>query len=137
MNEIAEMRHAARLTQQSMSDLLGIPKRTIENWESGVNSPPAWAAELLRFRLEAGKKNDMYTDLRQNIAETIDGGCWEALTGVNWQDGTPWQLYKLERDVEFEGKVWRVIIIEKQTLDPDDITAVDRAEDVLFEAWSL
>lgn len=31
---------AAGLTQQAMSDLLGIPKRNIENWEGGAAEAP-------------------------------------------------------------------------------------------------
>jgi DNA-binding transcriptional regulator YiaG len=37
----------AGLTQQGMSDLLDIPKRTIEKWEQGTNSPPPWAEKLI------------------------------------------------------------------------------------------
>lgn len=35
---IKEARKAAGLTQQALSDWLGIPKRTIENWEGGQRS---------------------------------------------------------------------------------------------------
>ena len=42
-NEIKLARKSAGLTQQSMSEMLGIPKRTIGNWETGVSSPPDWA----------------------------------------------------------------------------------------------
>ena len=53
---IKEARKAAGLTQQAMSDLLKIPKRNIENWEAGKNSPPEWAERLIIKELEAISK---------------------------------------------------------------------------------
>ena len=40
------------LSQQALSEALGVPKRTIENWEGGVNSPPEWVEKLLLERLK-------------------------------------------------------------------------------------
>ena len=48
---IKEARKAAGLTQQGMSDLLGIPKRTLENWDSGKRTPPEWAERLIVEKL--------------------------------------------------------------------------------------
>ena len=36
-----------------MSELLGIPKRTIENWESGSRKCPEWAERLVVEKLES------------------------------------------------------------------------------------
>jgi len=36
-----------------MSDLLGIPKSTIEKWEMGIRKPPEWAAALIIEKLES------------------------------------------------------------------------------------
>ena len=44
---IKEARQAAGLTQKGMSELLFIPLRTIENWESGKRNPPLWAENLI------------------------------------------------------------------------------------------
>ena len=52
MKEIKEARLKAGLTQQEMSELLGIPKRTIEEWEAGRRTPPAWAEKLVKKELE-------------------------------------------------------------------------------------
>ena len=52
MSEIAKWRKAAGLTQQGMSDLFEIPKRTIENWESGSRSPAPWAEKLIVAELK-------------------------------------------------------------------------------------
>ena len=51
-NKIKAARKAAGLTQQKMSDILGIPKRTIENWDSGQRNPAPWAIKLIIEELE-------------------------------------------------------------------------------------
>lgn len=48
---IKEARMNAGLSQRAMSRELGIPCRTIENWESGQRTPPSWAVELIVDRL--------------------------------------------------------------------------------------
>lgn len=48
---IKEARLAAGLTQKGMSDTLGIPKRTIEDWEGGRRTPPEWVANLVIEKL--------------------------------------------------------------------------------------
>lgn len=53
MTTIKEARHKAGLSQQKMSDLLGIPKSTIEKWEMGIRKPPEWAAALIVEKLES------------------------------------------------------------------------------------
>lgn len=51
-NPIKDARTAANLTQQQMSDLLEIPKRTIENWEGGQRQCPKWAERLIVAELK-------------------------------------------------------------------------------------
>jgi DNA-binding transcriptional regulator YiaG len=53
MMTIKEARIAANLTQQQMSDLLGIPKRTIEDWESGTRKPPEYVERLVVEKLNS------------------------------------------------------------------------------------
>lgn len=36
-----------------MSDLLKIPKSTIEKWEMGIRKPPEWAVMLIFEKLES------------------------------------------------------------------------------------
>ena len=55
MRQIKEARKAAGLSQQKMSDALGIPRRTIEQWETGKRSCPEWAAPLKITRSLAQK----------------------------------------------------------------------------------
>lgn len=41
-NRIAEARKNAGLTQKALSELSGIPKRTIEDWEAQKSEPSAF-----------------------------------------------------------------------------------------------
>lgn len=50
---IKELRSETGLSQTEFGKRLGgIPLRTIQNWESGVRTPPAWALELIAYRVE-------------------------------------------------------------------------------------
>ncbi len=54
---IKEARTAAGLSRPQMSKLChDLPVRTIENWESGINRPPAWAEKLIIEKLENYQK---------------------------------------------------------------------------------
>lgn len=47
MSSIREARKRAGLTQKSMSEMMGIPKRTIEDWERGIMNPPSYVERLV------------------------------------------------------------------------------------------
>lgn len=49
---IKEARLNAGLTQQRMSEVFEIPKRTIENWETGKRTTPAYVEKLVIRELE-------------------------------------------------------------------------------------
>lgn len=50
---IKELRALTGLTQSEFGKRLGgIPLRTIQNWESGDRTPPAWTLELIAYRVE-------------------------------------------------------------------------------------
>lgn len=57
MNRIKEARIRAGLTQEAMSKLMEIPKRSIENWEAGVRKPPAYVERFILKELEEIYKN--------------------------------------------------------------------------------
>ena len=40
------------LTQQEFSKAYGVPLRTLQNWELGVNIPPSYVLDLLEFRIK-------------------------------------------------------------------------------------
>ncbi|WP_353937750.1 helix-turn-helix domain-containing protein [uncultured Acidaminococcus sp.] len=52
MTSIKEARQAAGLTQQGVTNTLGIPKRTLQDWESGKRTPPGWAEALVVEKLK-------------------------------------------------------------------------------------
>ena len=52
MSTIREARKAAGLSQQGVTDALGIPRRTLQDWEAGRRTPPGWAEALVVEKLE-------------------------------------------------------------------------------------
>ena len=44
---VKEIREALGITQEAFSQRYNIPKRTIENWESGRRNPPSYVIEML------------------------------------------------------------------------------------------
>ena len=50
---IRDVRQSASLTQKQMSDLLDIPLRTIEDWDSGRRKPPEYVVSLIIYKLTA------------------------------------------------------------------------------------
>lgn len=51
-NKLKEARISAGLTQAKMAELLDIPKRTIEDWEREVRTPPAYVERLVIAELK-------------------------------------------------------------------------------------
>ena len=50
---IKALRTQTGLSQTEFGKRLGgIPLRTIQNWESGERTPPAWTLELIAYRVE-------------------------------------------------------------------------------------
>jgi DNA-binding transcriptional regulator YiaG len=47
-----ELRKQSGMTQQRLAEYFGIPKRTIENWDAGVNQCPAYLLDLMKYKLE-------------------------------------------------------------------------------------
>lgn len=52
---IKEMRAASGMTQQQFSNLLCIPKRSIENWEGGKRECPEYLLRLIEYYLKKEK----------------------------------------------------------------------------------
>ena len=52
MTTIKEARQAAGLSQQGVTDALGIPRRTLQDWEAGKRTPPGWAEALVVEKLK-------------------------------------------------------------------------------------
>lgn len=56
MSKIKALRESTGLTQRAFAELLGIPKRSIENWEGGVSEPPEYVVRLIAFYLAHKEK---------------------------------------------------------------------------------
>ena len=52
MQTIKDMRLSLGMTQVEFAAALGIPRRSVQNWETEVSTPPAYVVDLLRFRIE-------------------------------------------------------------------------------------
>lgn len=50
---IKSLRAAAGLTQAAFAEHLGIPRRTIEDWERELRHAPDYVIKLIAFRLRA------------------------------------------------------------------------------------
>ena len=70
-SKIKEARKAAGLTQQGMSEKLEIPKRNIENWETGKNKCPDWAEKLIVEKLEGMKMRSVYNLTKESVEVNI------------------------------------------------------------------
>ena len=50
---VRALRQKAGLTQAAFAALYEIPKRTLENWEAGVRTPPPYVVRLLEAAVNA------------------------------------------------------------------------------------
>ena len=48
-SEIKDIRSSSGLTQRGFADFLGVSVRTVEAWESGVNTPSGPARRIMSF----------------------------------------------------------------------------------------
>lgn len=49
---IQEIRASTHLSQSEFGKLCGgIPTRTLQNWEGGINTPPAYVISLITYKL--------------------------------------------------------------------------------------
>ncbi len=64
---IKEMRMKLDMTQEVFSQRYNIPKRTIENWESGKRTPPAYVIEMLENAVMHYKPRTMEEILRMPL----------------------------------------------------------------------
>ena len=49
---VKSLRKASGLSQQKFAEYFGIPKRTIENWEAGVNHCAEYLVALMEYKLK-------------------------------------------------------------------------------------
>ncbi len=85
--KIKEARQAAGLTQQEMSARFGIPKRTIENWEAEVRTPPEYIESLLIKELGLKKETTMLSN--RKIEEKIKELKTQMTNRIEWIEEIP------------------------------------------------
>lgn len=49
--KIRRLREVTKLSRREFAEHIGIPLRTIEDWESGRRNPPEYVIELIEFRI--------------------------------------------------------------------------------------
>ena len=56
MTEFKKVREASGMKMKEFAEHFGIPYRTVQNWEAGVNKCPDYLLKLMKFRLDHEKK---------------------------------------------------------------------------------
>ena len=56
-NKIKEIRANTGLSQARFGEAYHIPKRTVQDWESGRRTPPDYVVDLLAFKVQDDLKN--------------------------------------------------------------------------------
>lgn len=55
---IRRLRNESGLSMKEFADHVGIPLRTIEDWEAGKRNPPAYVLNLIEFWVKHEIKNE-------------------------------------------------------------------------------
>lgn len=65
-NKIRELREQTGLSRKDFSIYVGIPLRTIEDWEAGRRTPPEYIPRLIAYQLKYEElKKNMEVDLNE------------------------------------------------------------------------
>lgn len=84
---IKEARTKVGLTQQAMSDLLKIPKRTIEDWETSKRTPPEYVESLIIEKLEKVEKGRIKMTLNKTIENIMKEINFDELRTREYENG--------------------------------------------------
>lgn len=52
MNKFKELRERSRMNMVQFAECFGIPYRTVQNWEAGVNKCPEYLLHLMAYKLD-------------------------------------------------------------------------------------
>lgn len=63
--EIKELRDSVGLTRKEFSEHIGIPVRTLEDWEAGRRTPPEYIPRLIEYQLKYERLLREYTDFEK------------------------------------------------------------------------
>lgn len=65
-DKIKLIREQVGFSMRDLSVFLGIPKRTLENWEYGISAPPRYVVDLIIYKVQHELilfKDQIQTDL--------------------------------------------------------------------------
>lgn len=51
-NPFRELRQLSGMTQEKFSQYFGVSKRSVEDWDRGINKCPDYLLDLMRYKLE-------------------------------------------------------------------------------------
>ena len=51
-NPFRELRQESGMTQEKFSQYFGVSKRSVEDWDRGINKCPEYLLDLMRYKLE-------------------------------------------------------------------------------------
>jgi DNA-binding transcriptional regulator YiaG len=54
-NAFRELRRRSGMTQRAFCQYFSIPRRTVENWDSGVSKCPEYLLALMQYKLDHEK----------------------------------------------------------------------------------
>lgn len=60
---VKEARNAVGMTQKGLSEWLGIPRRTIEDWDSGKSHPKPWIEKLLVDKILNYESDQLFSEI--------------------------------------------------------------------------
>lgn len=60
--KIRELREQTGLTRKDFAEHMGIPLRTVEDWEAGRRTPPEYIPRLMEYQIK-------YEELKQELIE--------------------------------------------------------------------
>jgi len=72
INQIIRLREIFELTQLELATLLGIPLKSIQNWEQGQRIPSPWVIDLIYDRALINKQNSKvltYLEIKRAVKE--------------------------------------------------------------------
>jgi len=71
INQIKRLREIFDLTQLELAALLGIPLKSIQNWEQGQRIPSPWVIDLIYDRALINKQNKVltYLEIKKAVKE--------------------------------------------------------------------
>ena len=74
---IKQLRESIGLTRKEFSEHVGIPVRTLEDWEAGRRTPPEYVPRLIEYQLK-------YEELLKRVSEQkMDDNCLEEREDVD------------------------------------------------------